>query len=208
MPSWSADGQALYFYQQLEAPSFRKVPVAGGPSVLVLPEWTWAVQNQAEVDPAGGQVAYSLLEGPRVKASLLRDLRTGSERLLGPPLADMRWSRDGRRLVGQGDDGNVVVCPSAGPDPCQTLAAGFFPTWSGDGSRIYFHREGPGLDDPNLRSWEVWVMQRDGTRPRRLSVIQPVIALASGVDASPRDELVWVQFRRGQQEIWLADLEH
>jgi Tol biopolymer transport system component len=205
MPRWSRDGSSLYFYRQLPAPSFRRVAAAGGLDASLVDGWRWEVEGAAAVDPAERMAAYSRWEGGQVRATRLRDLRTGQERSLPVPLDDVRWSRDGSSLAGADSEGNVVVCPASG-SVCQTLEKGANPVWSADGSRVYFSRRGKPLDDPNLRSVEAWVMARDGRNARRIAVLEPQLAIAVPFDVSPSDQIAWVQFRRGKEELWLAQL--
>jgi Tol biopolymer transport system component len=205
MPRWSADGSFLYFYRQLPAPSFRRVAAAGGSDSTVIDGWRWEVQGATAVDPTDRVAAYSLWKGGRVEATRLRDLQTGAERSLAQPLDDVRWSRDGSALLGADPAGNVVVCRADGGD-CETLGKGTGAGWSGDGRRIFLRRSGQPLDDPNLRSDEVWSMARDGSAARRIAALEPQQAIGTLFDVSPRDEIVWVQFRRGREELWLADL--
>ena len=77
---------------------------------------------------------------------------------------------------------------------------------SSDDSSIYFYRAGRPLDDRTLRSGELWVMSAQGKDPRRLATLEPQSSLATYLDVSVRDEIVWVQFRRGKEELWLAQL--
>ena len=49
-------------------------------------------------------------------------------------------------------------------------------------------------------------MSARGKDPRRLATLEPQSSLATYFDVSPRDEIVWVQFRRGKEELWLAQL--
>ncbi len=49
-------------------------------------------------------------------------------------------------------------------------------------------------------------MSAEGKDPRRLATLEVVSSLATRFDVSPQDELVWVQFRRGKEELWLAQL--
>jgi Tol biopolymer transport system component len=214
MPHWSSDGTAIYFYQELGQPSFRKVPVNGGPSTTVIDGWQWPVQNSARWDPQDRRLAYALFEQGRLKATLLREIATGKDTPLQSTLYPVEWSPDGQRLVGIewrpdaniGEaDGDVLVCSAAG-GPCQRVGQGRFATWSGDGSRIYVERNRKVLDDPWLCSVEVWVMAPDGSGARRLAVLEPEIQITSEIAVSRNDQIAWVQFRRGQEELWLAEL--
>jgi len=102
-------------------------------------------------------------------------------------------------------DNKVVRCP-AGGEPCETLVEGSRPVASGDDSAVFFFRPGRALDDRTLRSSEVWVADARGKDPRRVAVLEPQSSIATFFDVSPRDEIVWVQFRRGKEELWQAQL--
>jgi Tol biopolymer transport system component len=205
MPRWSADGSLLYFYRQLPVPSFRRIASAGGMDSALMEGWRWEVQGGAAIDPAQRTVAYSLWEHGQVRATRLRDLSTGQERSLPRALDDVRWSRDGSALAGADTEGNIVVCPGSG-GACDTLGKGTNALWSADAKGIYFVRPGRALDDPNLRSVEAWVMTRDGQNARRIAVLEPQQAITVPFDVSPHGEIAWVQFRRGKEELWLAEL--
>ena len=205
IPRWSADGSQLYFYQQLPEPAFRRIPAAGGASVVIAPGWRWETHSHAVVDPAGGRVAYTLVDGPRLIGARLRDLASGQERELERPLYDLGWSPDGRRLAGNDAKEHIWLCPPDG-GACTSLVDGFWPIWSADGSRIYLHRRGRPLDDPGLRSLEAWVVAPSGGEPRRVGVLEPVHALHTPFDVSPSGEILWAQVRREREELWLAVL--
>ncbi len=205
MPRWSPDGSQLFFYQGAPEPSYRRIPAAGGPSVTIAPGWRWETHNHAVVDPRGQTVAYTLVEGQKLLGARLRDLTTGKERELDRPLYDLGWSPDGRRLTGNDEEERIWVCPVDG-GACESLVDGFWPIWSSDGSRIYFHRRGRPLDDSDLRSLEAWVVAASGGEPRRAGVLEPVHALHTQFDVSPRGEILWTQVRRGREELWLAVL--
>ena len=46
----------------------------------------------------------------------------------------------------------------------------------------------------------------DPERERRVTTLEPLHILATPFDVSIRDELAWVEFRRGKEELWLAEL--
>jgi len=205
MPRWSPDGSQLYYYQELPEPSYRRIPVDGGPSVTIVSGWRWDTHTNAVVDPGGRTVAYTFVEGHRLLAARLRDLATGRERELQRPLHDLGWSPDGTLLAGNDEGERIWVCPVDG-GVCVSLVDGFWPIWSSDGSRIYFHRRGRPLDDPSLRSLEAWVVAASGGEPRRLGVLEPLHALHTPFDVSPGGEILWTQVRRSREELWLATL--
>jgi serine/threonine protein kinase/WD40 repeat protein len=204
MPAWSADATTLFFYRDHPRPALMRIPVAGGPAELVYDGWRFPVQNFARPDPAGRTLLYVLFDQGAVKATRLRDLRTGQERSLERPIDWARWSRDGRRIVGSA--GREVVTCSVADGRCTSVGEGSAPCWSGDGRRIYAARNMRGLEHRSLQSLEVWVMGDDGRDARRVALIESQHVLSLPFDVSVRDELVWPEVRRGRQELWLAEL--
>ena len=199
-PQWSHDGAYLFYYQSYPTHSFRKVPVAGGSSTELLPDWSWATRYAGQVDPQDSRIAYTAREGNQGKALVVRDLRSGRETRLSGTIWEPRWSDDGKYLLGTSlAETDVVLCPVAG-GTCQQLAKGFWPLWSGDGTRILFHRPGSASDVT-----EVWVMKHDGSEQRRVAELRSRFSLSFSA-LSRNDQLAWVQVRRGRQELWLAEL--
>jgi hypothetical protein len=45
-----------------------------------------------------------------------------------------------------------------------------------------------------------------GQDPRHVATLEIQSSLAARADVSPRDEIVWVQLRRGKEELWQAQL--
>jgi serine/threonine protein kinase/Tol biopolymer transport system component len=203
MPRFTPDGASLYFFTH-DPPSFRRIPASGGRAETVVDGWLWGSVFGAWPDPAGRCVAYTTQERRSAMPTRIRDLATGQERPLAEPIGVNSWSRDGRAVLGTRED-RIVRCPADG-SPCQTLGEGSSPIPSGDGSRIFFFRTGRALDDRTLRSIDVWVMGADGKEPRKVARLEPQSSLATPFDVSPSDEIVWVQFRRGKEELWLAQL--
>jgi Tol biopolymer transport system component len=204
MPRFAPDGASLYFFTH-EPPSFRRIASEGGAAETVVEGWFWGSVFGGWIDPSGRLVAYteSAGNGPNVGARV-RDLATGQEHALAQPISVSSWSPDGRSLLGHADN-HVMRCPADG-GACETLAVGGQPVPSGDGSRIFFQRIHRTLDDRTLQSIEVWVMGAQGQEPKLVAVLEPQSTLASPIDVSPRDEIVWVQFRRGKEELWQAQL--
>jgi serine/threonine protein kinase len=199
MPRWSPDGSSLYFFSH-DPPAFRRVASSGGPAETVVEGWLWgsAVQG-AWLDPAGRCVAYT-----QGSSSRIRELATGEEKALGQAIAVSSWTRDGSAVLGT-DNQMILSCPRDG-GPCATLGPGARPVPSADGSRVFFQRQGRALDDRALQSIEVWVMSSQGKDARRVATLEVQSSVATRFDVSPQDEIVWVQYRRGKEELWLAQL--
>ena len=204
MPQWSRDGSSLYYYRQLPSPSYRNVPAAGGPSKAVVEGWTMEEQNGARWDPEERSLAYTLLEGGRPKATFVREVATGAERPLGQAFFSPKWTPDSAYVLGNDWAGRVLVCPANGA-ACMAIAEGRSASWSNDASRIYFQRRGRPLDDPSLRSFELWEMERSGRNPRRVAVLEPQLSVATPAAVSPVGEVAWVQVRREKPQLWLIE---
>jgi len=202
MPRFSPDGSHLYFFTNTP-PSFRRVASAGGNPQTLVEGWLWGTVMGGWIDPAGQRVAYTESEKGTPRAARLRELATGHEQPLGRAIFVSSWSVDGRDILGAGEDGRIARCPADG-GPCDTLEPGSSPVPSADGSRIFFQRLARALDDPSLRSIDVWVMNADGKEARRVATLEPQLGLSTRFDVSVRDEIVWTQFRRGKEELWLA----
>ena len=199
-PQWSSDGTSLFYYQSYPTRSFRRVSVDGMTSVDLIPGWSWAVQYAAQVDPQDTLVAYTLREGDQGTALVVRDLRSSRETRLSSTIWEPRWSADSKYLLGTSlGKTDVVVC-AIDSGMCEELAKGYWPLWSGDGTRIFFHRAGSASDVT-----EVWVMNRDGSDQQRVAELRFSFSLSFSA-VSRHDQLAWVQLRRGRQELWLAEL--
>jgi len=195
---WSGDGASLYYYSMPDH-SYRKIPVAGGRSVEVIPSWVVFVQFGAQVDPEGRRIVYTVIEGNHAKATFVRDLGGGRETRLPVAMLAGKWSSDGTLLLGTLETEEAFLCPATGA-ACTALGKANGAYWSGDNSRIFFHR--PGLSSDVA---ELWVMSRDGRDQRRVDELHSMEG-NSAVSISRRDQYAWVQRRPGQQELWLAEL--
>jgi Tol biopolymer transport system component/DNA-binding winged helix-turn-helix (wHTH) protein len=208
-PTWSADGSTLYFYQLRPDRAFRGIAAAGGTSFPIANGWRWRTHNAAEVDPTGKRIAYSRIEKGNVVATLIRDIRTGSETAFARALADPRWSKDGESILGadmrssppDSQFGDIVVCSVEGR-LCQTVAThGAGPIWSENDSLIYFER--PKSTD----SQELWAVSRQGQNARWMADLQQVDPSASFYDVSTAGVVAYVQFKPGKQELWITDFK-
>jgi serine/threonine protein kinase len=204
-PHWSADGTAVYFYQQRPTTSFRKLSLSDGLISELAAGWEWATQNHARVDFEGRLIIYTRLDRGGPAATMIRDLATGTETAFTALLRQARWSHDGKLIVGssvagqQWANAEIMVCPADG-GPCRALTRGHSPHWSIDDSRIYFYRRS------NLRDGEeLWSITREGADERHVAHLRPMHPIGPFFDISPSGQIVWIQYRRGRHELWLSD---
>jgi Tol biopolymer transport system component len=204
LPEWSADGRFLYFYD-LRRLFFGRVPAGGGQTQTLIPGWRFEKQHGSQVDPAKTRVAYTLLQGVRATATLLRDLATGRETPLAQPLAWPRWSPDGRSLAGRAVDGRLLLCPASGA-PCRALSPrGAEPRWTRDGREIYFTRYSGQLASLHETAG-IWSVAPDGSGERHVAELPGYHYIHSFYTASNTGEIVWCEWRPGRQEMWEAAL--
>ena len=209
-PRWSSDGAWLYFYQLFPSKSFRKISIEGGTSTEVA-AWDYLREKDARVDPRGRAVAYAIAKDGPPTATLVRDLDSGKEHALAQPINGPAWSRDSQTVFGtyvspdpSGDiwnRWNVAACPADGR-PCRTLARGFGPIPTDDGSRVFYNR-----DTGAARSTrEVWVMSVDGGNPRKVGTIGP-LPPAWSYDISSTDQILFPRLNASRRELWVARLK-
>jgi serine/threonine protein kinase/Tol biopolymer transport system component len=205
MPRWSADAASLFFFQQGPA-AFCRVPVSGGPVTELVPGWDWGSVVGGWLDPSGTRIVYTSIQRGAPLVARVRDLASGREQDIGAPIYVDPWSPDGKLIPGHTSENTVLLCPAEG-GPCRAVTRGSQPRWSGDGRRLFVRRRGQRtFDDPTLWSAEVWSVGVDGTGERRVTTLEPLHILATPFDVSKRDEIAWVQYRRGKEELWLAEL--
>jgi len=161
MPSWSADGGSLYFYQVRPTPSFKRIPATGGMASEIARGWRWRSHNAARVDSDGKRIVYSKLQRGNAVATLVRDMETGTETIFRTTLDS--------------------------------------PRWSSDDSRISFDRS------KSTNSREVWAVSPEGKDERRIIERGQVDPIATFYDISRTGQVVYVQFKQGQQELWMTD---
>jgi len=142
-PEWSHDGTTLYFYQVRPRPTFRSIPVAGGPSREIAP-WSYRSQYGAAVDPDGRVAVYAAVDRGLLQQSRLRELDTGRETALPFAMYEHSFSRDGRWIAGESRDGEVMLC-GVSSRSCEPLTPmhrfGLISlAWSADGARLFYVR--------------------------------------------------------------------
>jgi Tol biopolymer transport system component len=193
LPHWSADGTALYYYQERPPhTSFRKMSLRAGEDVEVVSGWTWETHNGARVDPAGTRIIYSKLDRGAVAQTMIRDIASGNETAFAMPVLLPRWSPDGQFVVGvdvseaQRPLGHVTICAVDGGQ-CHRITRGFSPWWSADGERLYVLRPAESADDREL--WSISIDGRDETRLTLLRSFSPI----DFCDVSRTGDVVWVQ---------------
>ena len=209
LPQWSGDEAWLYFYRMRPAKSFRRIAVEGGTSTEVA-AWDLLREGSAKVDPQGRSVVYTLVEKGQAKATVVRDLGSGKEHILGRPINRLRWSLDSQTIYGDytsqdpsGDIGNtlnVAACPADGM-PCRTLTRGFYPIPAGNGSHLFFIRA---TGAPNLR--EVWTVSVDGSNPRRVATLGPLWQ-EWNYDVSRMEQILFTKLNASRRELWVAQLK-
>ncbi len=127
-------------------------------------------QGQPAWSPDGREVAFVSRRDGVSHVYVMNADGTGTRRLTGSARNDERpaWSPDGRRIV-FGREGALFWVPAAG-GPAHRVGRGLGhagdPAWSPDGRRIAFDYRLPGS-----QASEVYVMDVDGSRVRRLTRI-------------------------------------
>lgn len=203
-PQWSADGSAIYFYQASSV-TFRKQQIGSDESVGLVSGWEWSTHNGAQVDPAGKRIIYSKLDEGTVAATMIRDIATGAESAFAVPVRGPRWSRDGKFVAGAAipgrrwDQAEIVICPVEGGD-CRTLTRGYRPIWHND-SQIYFLR--PSKVGSAEALWSISVAGKDEKKIMDLGPLHPI---GEFFDVSRTGQIVWVQYQRGRNELWMSTI--
>jgi eukaryotic-like serine/threonine-protein kinase len=203
-PRWSADGSAIYFYQLRPSLSYRKLQIGNSESFELVAGWEWSTQNAADVDPEGKRIVYSKLDKGSVAATMIHDIANGSESAFTLALRDAQWSPDGKSIIGAAiparrrDLAEIVICPVDGAD-CRKLTRGYHPVWH-VGLPIYFFRASSLRDGE-----ELWSISVDGKSEKKIMDLRPMQPIGGFFDVSPAGQIVWVQYQRGKNELWLAD---
>ena len=168
-PKWSPDGTWIWARDNRDR--IWKVTPDGDSLVLLHP----GVGGPFSISPDGRKLAFdSNDESLWVRGVRILDLETGRQKSVLPYGMDPSWSSDGGRLVCNGPLWEVnrwthwiIVVDTSGEnvrkvcevDDCPNDKAASF---SPDGERISFHMQGEDVD-------HIWVVNVDGTNPRRLT---------------------------------------
>lgn len=208
LPYWSADGRSIYYFEGRPALSLQKVPSAGGASSHVIADFHWSTgRTWAAERPGGEELAFVDWSLPDYSdnRTIIRSLATGAETTLSrPAVLAPAWSRDGSVLIGYSRGDGLVICEAV-PETCRGLSGddepfpGTHPRWSSDGTRIFFFRT---AQDPQHH--ELWVVDRNGKNSRRLFDVGPIASSDVQFAVVRDDHIVWAQYDRGDDEIWLA----
>ncbi len=201
-PIWSADGGSIFFLQVRPHPSLQRIPSEGGRSEVVRSPWPSLDERPwAAFDSHGRRVVYGTGQPGAVTGTAVLDLMSGNEVRLPLPVEGARWSPDGSQLVGMIlARGEVYVCPPTG-EACTFVTKGYYPTWSGDGSRIIVGRT---TTTPEVL--ELVSCRRDGSDERHIATLENLDTWSRRLLVSRDERLAWCQLRTGSEELWLADL--
>ncbi|MBP1596988.1 MAG: serine/threonine protein kinase [Acidobacteria bacterium] len=206
-PHWSGDGASLYHYRSLPDLSFRRIPITGGVSEVIVDGWSWETNYGARVDASGEWIVYTETKAGAPFRTLIRNIKSGKERALARALDDPRWSADATYVLGTDlgitppPQGDVSICPANGKE-CRKLARGYLAVWSFDNRSVYFLRTAGYSDRAELRSISV-----TGDNERTLAELRPMRPIGHYYDVSPRGEIVYVQFKPGKRDLWLAEIK-
>ena len=200
-PSWSWDAEFIYYYRQKPEPTFRRMRADGRDDATLVEGWRWTTHPDGQVDPSGQRAVYTRVHGDTGEyekdTTYVRDLASGRQwALASPHLHQVRWSRDGRHVMGQRHDSTIAICPVDG-GTCRVLTRGGRAVWTHDGSRVYFQRP---LDS---RHAELWSIGSDGSDETKLGVVGPFHPLSPNHEVTSDGRILWTEFRQGRRELWL-----
>lgn len=209
MPTWSGDGQFVYFYSYEPASgnaSYSRVSLKDGHKESVAAGWQFNRQHDAAPSPDGESIVVASAEQFQILDTLIRDVATGSETSLGRRLSWFDWSKDNERFVATDFSrsrlpvGSLVLCTRTGE--CDELAPrGQHPIWSGDEQSVYY------VDPISSSSIDVWkVSLTDGLRQKAVTLAPIDSGLGPFIDAIGNDEIVWVKHQKTNSAIWRLEL--
>ena len=78
----------------------------------------------------------------------------------------------------------------------------------------YYPNTGPHHDDARIFYFPftefdgeaLWAVSREGGDERKMMDLRPMNLTGNFFDVSPQGQVVWVQYKKGKHELWLADL--
>ncbi|MEW6752506.1 MAG: hypothetical protein AB1505_16190 [Candidatus Latescibacterota bacterium] len=199
VPRWSPDGTHISFNSGPLLGELRRMPAAGGPSVLLADGRGVDSRWGAAWSPDGRWLAYVAARGvwkiPAAGGTPL-PVTTGELAAAGySEFSGPSWSADGRAIAfgcALGGRAHVWTVPASGGAPSQVTVApgdGMWMSWSPDGRRLAFAAVVDG-------DWDIWTVPAAGGLAERLTAgpgveVQP--------DWSPDGRRI-VYTRRG--DIW------
>lgn len=171
--SWSADGRRIAFTANGDIWLMN----ADGSNIRLLKRTPGLSARNVDWKPTGGWLAFDrggyvpVVYVMRTDGRNLRELPPPPTLRGWPDSTDPDWSPDGRRIVfasvaGPGTDFEIWVMDASGKQWVQLTENRVHdgsPAWSPDGRRIAFLRGG------NPDSWEIYVMNADGTGVEKLT---------------------------------------
>jgi len=204
---WSFDGKAIYFYRIVPEMSFRKVPAEGGLSTKIVDDWNWNVEHGAHVDSSGRFIVYSRLDRGIPIATMIRNIKTGEEKVFNALLDRPRWSKNGEWIIGgnfkdanEPEGEGVILCAYQNADCRQLTDVGLLPQWSQDESKIYFVRAFP-------KGQTLWMMDaKTETVPEQISTMEPILPIGNFYDITTDNHVFWVRLEQSDSELWQMDL--
>ncbi len=205
LPQWTADGQALHFYENARNQTYRRMSVAGGPSELLIDNVSFEREHDVSVTPDGRTAIYARIDGNRVLETRMLDLASGNSRAFPVPVSWFDWASDGQRFVATEFSnaslpvGAVVLCGIDGT--CRELAPrGQHPAWSSDERSVLFAVP----RGASLVLYEHTLAT--GVTVERLT-IGPVIEYGPFFDITPDGRIVWVRHAQSAAKVWMANVE-
>jgi CubicO group peptidase (beta-lactamase class C family) len=164
----------------------------------------------------GGQIAFSRNAGGGKSPGTYIVRTDGSEEKLLSDVPMAAWAMDGKRIAHETrrfPEGSHICITAIGEPDCVQLTAGdaaeASPAWSRDGARIAFLRSAThGIwEDPS--SWDLWVMNADGTLPEEIARIalmpNHTSSLPSALAWSPDGERIAFV---AAHDIYIVSVEH
>jgi Tol biopolymer transport system component len=214
LPYWSADGRSIYFFSGAPSLALQKISSEGGAATQVIANFHWSTgRTWAAERPGGESIAFVDWDLPDYSENrtVIRSLSTGAETTLSrPALLGPDWSSDGSAVLGYRLGEGLMICEAVAPESCGSISAngdafpGTRPRWSSDESRIFFLRSAK--DKPQIH--DLWVVGRNGENAERLFEVGPIASSDVQFAIARNDRVIWAQYDRGDDEIWMARLRN